>query len=149
MDQVSNLKNLSSAMKFSLVCMVCSSCNNNHESETEQIIRTEFAKNYQAAAAKNNANQLYIVKLEKLAKNNPDSYRSIAYTWQNAAIKACQVNANSAEQEQPRSSYELLLQEKQAKGYQSFQTDKLTRPCVQNFYTTNLSKINTMIEFSN
>ena len=149
MNQVSRFKILSNAVKLSLICMVCSSCNSNHESETEQIIRTEFTKNYRAAAAKNDTNRQYIVKLEKLSKINPDSYRSIAFTWQNAAIQACQLNANSVKTKKQRSSYELLLQEKQNKEYRSYQTDELTSPCVQNFYTANLPKINAMIEFSN
>ena len=148
MTQNECLKFLRDEARILLLGMICSSCNNHHESETEQLIRTEFRKNYQAAAVQSETKPSYLDKLERIEKSNPDSYRSIAFTWQNAAIQVCQTDSSLAEVTQNKSSYELLLQEKQTEVYESYQIDNSIKLCVQNFYVTNLVTINKMIDFN-
>ena len=143
-----NAKQFGNVARCYFICIVISSCNNGLESETEEIIRTEFKNNYRFVVENELTLHNNLDKLEKLEDTNPDAFRSIAFSWQNAAIETCR-SANSPDiQSKRKSSYEMLIQKESSILPSHYKTDELVRLCVNKFYAANWEKINEMIIFN-
>ena len=141
-------KDLTLVFRFIFICIAISSCNNHHESETDQIVRIEFKNNYLFILQNGQKKHSDLKKLEKLENTNPDAFRSIAYTWQNAAIETCRTTESANPQAKSLSSYEILLAKESSTLHSDFQTDESIRYCVYKYYAANWEKINAMISFN-
>ena len=133
-------------LSIGIVGIVFLSCSNDHESETQSIFETEFEKNYRAIAQQKKQN--LTVKLMQLKAINYDAYRGIAFTWQNAAVEACQHAEPNKYESRPLSSYQQLLNANRTQQTSSLQISDASRICIRMFYKTNWSGINAMIQLN-
>lgn len=131
-----------------LLCVLVLSCSSDHESETRSIFETEFIKNYRAITKHKDIKTNYLSELTTLKTKNSDAYRTIAFTWQNAANDTCTPKTPSNKITAPQSGYQLLLDTKHPQQTMPLNISEETRSCWQEFYLENWPSINSMIELN-
>lgn len=131
-----------------LLCVPVLSCSTDHESETESIFETEFIKNYRAITKHKDIKTNYLGELTTLKTKNSDAYRTIAFTWQNAANDICTPVSPSSKIAAPQSRYQQLLNTKHPQQTMPPNISEETRRCWQEFYLENWAGINAMIKLN-
>ena len=134
-----------------LICLLCVpglSCSTDHESETGSIFETEFIKNYRAITKHKSIKTNYLDGLTTLKTKNADAYRTIAFTWQNAANDICIPASPSSKIATPQSGYQQLLNTKHPQQTMPPDISEEIRSCWHKFYLENWAGINAMIKLN-
>ena len=122
-------------------------CTSKESGSSEKTVKQNFKEFYltaaeayqQAAQANDNIN--------KIQKVNPDGYRTLAYTWNNEALKACTIKVLNDENEEILSDYDKFVQQEKS-NFHINEIDESIKPCVTRFYKKNWSQITSMLLFN-
>jgi len=130
-----------------LFLAITTSCSSKHSGATEQSILSNFSDFYLQAAEENQLEIQSLQKINRLQENNTDAYRTIAYTWNNQALKECATQTSKQDDEVELSDFDKFVQ-KEKSNFHVQEIDDAIKPCIKNFYIENWKQINKMISFN-
>jgi len=128
---------------FILIGFTLFSCSNDQEQQTNKIITNEFELTYLYVATHLPIKNNLINNFQDYKKTNPDTFRSIAYTWHTLSINECNINQRS--QPSQRSSYEQISKSSIESNEITIPISESERQCLANTYFEHWKDINKML----
>jgi hypothetical protein len=122
-------------------------CDSRQSGATEESVLASFREFYLHAAEVNLLKTKSLQHLDSLQKQNSDTYRTIAYTWNNQSLKECTNKQTDTERKKILSDYDRFV-EKEKSNFHVQEIDDAIRPCIRDFYINYWQQINKMILFN-
>lgn len=132
---------------FTVLIILNTSCDSRHSGATEESVLASFREFYIQAAEVNLLKNKSLQHLNSLQRQNSDTYRTIAYTWNNQSLKECANRQPDTERKRILSDYDRFV-EKEKSNFHVQEIDDEIRPCIKDFYIDNWRQINKMIMFN-
>lgn len=139
--------NLTRHAILSAMLSCLAACDSRQSGASEESVLASFREFYLEAAEVKLLKKLSLQRLDSMQQQNSDTFRTIAYTWNNQSLKECANKPTDAKEERVLSDYDRFVQ-KEKSNFHVQEIDDAMKPCIKDFYISNWDEINRMIDFN-